>query len=77
MKHNLTKGVICTATKYCYQFNGSKDGVTLLINGVHYTIWEDGAIQIAPEYLFAYANIPEYLEKAIADAIAWVGKKAA
>ena len=77
MKHNLTKGAICTATKYCYQFDGSKDGVTLLIKDTHNTFWQDGTIQIAPETLFAYAEIPQYLEKAISDAIAWVAKKAA
>lgn len=77
MKHNLTKGAICTATKYCFQHDGRNIGVTLLINNVHYTIWEDGLIQIAPETLFAYADVPRYLEEAISHAIAWVGKKAA
>ena len=76
MKHNLSKGAICTAQKYCYQFDGAKEGVTLLINNVHYTFWVDGSIQIYPEVLFAYASIPQYLEKAITDAISWVAKKA-
>ena len=77
MKHNLTKGAICTASKYCFQHDGNKEGVTLLIDNTHYTFWEDGSIQIYPEVLFAYVCIPQYLEKAISHAIAWVGKKAA
>ncbi len=77
MKHNLTKGAICTATKYCYQHDSNTTGVTLLINDTHYTFWQDGTIQIAPETLFAYADVPKYLEQAISDAIAWVAKKAA
>ena len=43
MKHNLTKGMICKATKYCYHGdNLGNKAVTLEIDGALYTIWRHG-----------------------------------